>query len=306
MRQRLEASLRHILAEAADVLELAPSILNGFFGRLNTAAIPPLIFGAYFELVLALEQSDWTGAKRLLLEIATADNHPGGPIVTDFATGGVTDRYRRLVNTDPGRPVEILPPPAELTLRGRELIVEAFALLERGDPALAHEIRNLLREIVLAVGPASAGTITFDGASSFMLWGAIVLNAREHSTRLDMVQALAHESGHNLLFGLSADGPLVENDEDARYPSPLREDQRPMDGVVHAIFVTARMHRAVKQLARSNLLSPYETEHARRELARHAENFNSGLRIVDQDAELTQLGRRVIGDARQYMACRRV
>ncbi len=126
--------------------------------------------------------------------------------------------------------------------------------MESGDPALAAEIRTLLREIVLAAGSEDPKAMTFDGASAFMLWGAIIINANRRDGAVGMVQMLAHESAHNLLFGFSADGPLVENSAEELYSSPLRVDPRPMDGIYHATFVTARMHRAIKQLLDSGVL----------------------------------------------------
>src|SRR5204863_186223 len=82
---------------------------------------------------------------------------------------------------------------------------DAFALLDAGDPELAGEIRALLREIILAAGSKDPKALTFDGASSFMLWGAIIINADRSDGPIGMVQMLAHESAHNLLFGFSAD-----------------------------------------------------------------------------------------------------
>ena len=78
---------------------------------------------------------------------------------------------------------------------------QAFRLLDRGFPGMAAEIRQLLREIVIAAGPEDPKAPSFDGASSYMMWGAILLNARGQKNVLDTAQALAHESGHNLLFG---------------------------------------------------------------------------------------------------------
>jgi hypothetical protein len=301
MRERLGTSLRHILSQAADTLALDASMLDGFFQRLKTSPVAPPIFGAYFELVLALENGSVTDARELLHEIAAASEPPGGTLITDFAETGATGRYRRLMDSDPATPFEFFPPPHEPAQRSRQLIAEAFVLMDRGDAGLAREIRVLLREIVLAAGPESKQAMTFHGASSFMLWGAIVLNVRAHDTALDMVQALAHESGHTLLFGLCADCALVEDGGAARYPSPLREDERPMDGIVHATFVSARMHRAVARLVESGVLSEDETAAARGALADHSRNFHSGFDTVDRHARLTPLGRAVMADARRYM-----
>ena len=304
MRERLEASLDYLVSEVSGSLAIDPSLLEGFCERLRTGPVPPLAFGAYFELVLALESGELEAARQLLLEIAAAPNHAGGPIVLDLAdpaSDRAAGRYHRLIDTDPNEPFQVLPPPPELSLACRQRIAEAFALLERGDPELADEIRGLLREIVLAVGPIRPGSMTFDGASSFMLWGAIVLNPRMFQSSLDVAQALAHESGHNLLFGLCIDGSLVENDDEPRYTSPLRQDLRPMDGIVHATFVTARMHRSLLRLRASGVLSGGEDEQAGRLLAGHERNFAMGWAIVDREARLTQRGRSIMADARHHM-----
>ncbi len=59
-----------------------------------------------------------------------------------------------------------------------------------------------------------------------MLWGAVLLDVKQHATRLDMVAGLVHEAAHQLLFGLSVNEQLVENPIEERYGSPLRTDLR--------------------------------------------------------------------------------
>ena len=71
---------------------------------------------------------------------------------------------------------------------------------------------------------------------------------------LSLLETLAHEAAHSLLFGIQISGPLVLNPDDARFASPLRVDLRPMDGVYHATFVSARMHFAMQELLASGLL----------------------------------------------------
>jgi HEXXH motif-containing protein len=117
-----------------------------------------------------------------------------------------------------------------------------------------------------------------------------------------MVQTLAHESGHNLLFGLCADGPLHENDEKQRYSSPLRVDPRPMDGIIHATYVTARMHQSVQRLLDKGTLDDAQAEEARAANVTNAKHFAMGLGTLDQHAKLTPLGRTVMANARAYMA----
>lgn len=304
MRERLGDSLRYIVDSAAGQLRLPPG-LPSFFGRLADGPVPPLVFGAYCDLVLALQGDALDEAETLLEEIAGAPNTVPGPAIRcleDPRTDPASARYQRLVDTDPMTPFTIVPPPADAVARMRALIARAFALIDAGNPELAAEIRTIVQEIVLATGPGGTDAVQFDGVSAFLLWGGVVLNATSYATPIETVQALAHESGHNLLFGLCADGPLQTNDDDERYASPLRVDPRPMDGIVHAVYVTARMHQAVQRLLDAGVLDPSDVAEAESAARCNAEQFASGMTTIDRHAQLTPLGKTVMEGARRYMA----
>jgi HEXXH motif-containing protein len=305
MRDRLGQSLAYILDEADGHLRYARTDLSRFLDRLGAGPVSSQVFGAYCDLVLDIESDRLDDAERRVSEILAAPSHRDGPVIVELldpASDPASDRYCRLVDTDPGMPFRLVPPPAPVAALCRDRIAAALALLDAGYPALAAELRVLLREIVLAVSPDGPGAVVFDGASSFMLWGAVILNARAHETVLDMVQALAHESGHNLLFGLCADGPLVENDDVERYASPLRLDPRPMDGIVHATYVTARMHQAMRHLLESGALTVEQERAARTALAGHRRAFADGIAVIDGHARFTALGAAVMAGARDHMA----
>lgn len=278
--------------------------MEGFFARLAAGPAPAAVFGAYFELVLAIEDDRLDLAEALLCEIGASPNRPAGLVIRELADprgDPLADRYVRLIDTDPTISFALVPPPREIAAACRERIAAALRLIEAGDPALAAEIGALVGEIVLAVGPDDPTAATFDGASSFMLWGAVVLNAQGQRTALEMAEALAHESGHNLLFGLCADGPLALNDDEPRYRSPLRGDLRPMDGVVHATFVAARMHRAVSRLLGSGVLDAVAAAQANASLTAHRHAFAQGLEVIDRHARLTERGAAVMAGARAHM-----
>jgi HEXXH motif-containing protein len=100
------------------------------------------------------------------------------------------------------------------------------------------------------------------------------------------------------LFALSADGPLVENDDKARYCSPLRADPRPMDGIVYAAYVTARMHRAVAQLLDAGVVNRAEGAAS---LAAHRRAFNPGWAVVASAGRLSERGRAAMAGACAYV-----
>lgn len=305
MRRDLAGSLRYVFNQADGQLAIPEEPFQDFLCRLESRPVSPLAFSFYCDAVLAIEEDDVGEASRLLGELIQLPAHPGGPVVAALADPGQDAMARRIVrfiDTDPAIEFEVFAPSRDAAEKCRGLINAAFELMDAGDPEQAAEIRALLREIVLAAGTEEPKALTFDGASSFMLWGAIIINANRRDGELAMAQMLTHESSHNLLFGLSADGPLVENSDEELYSSPLRMDARPMDGIYHATFVTARMHRVVQRLLDSGVLSVALQEKARRELADNRRLFDQGIKVVREHGKLTLPGEAMIRGAENYMA----
>jgi hypothetical protein len=303
MRTRLAESLRYVVAQAGGALPIPPA-LEGFLERLVRGPVDPQAFGAYYELVLALEDDEIGQAVALLDEIAVARSSGELEIrsLVDPDLCRLSRRYRRLIDTDPSWPLELVPPDPASVESTREHIGRALARLDRSHPELAGELRALIREIVLASAASTRRGETFDGVSSFMLWGGLVLRAGSHVSELEMLEALAHEGAHSLLFGLSTDGPMLANDDVERFPSPLRRDPRPLDGILHATFVTARMHHALRHLRDVEALAPDERDWVGGRLEAHAKNFEEGLAVIDAHARLTPAGAAALGAARSYMA----
>jgi hypothetical protein len=305
MQARLAESLRYIIAESEGVVPMPKAGLDAFLRRLASGPVSPQVFGAYCDLVLALDADALDEAERLFEEIAAAPNIELGPRIVELAGAGENreaNRYHRFANSDPDMPLIIEPPPAEVARKVRRLLDEAFTLVDAGHPDLGQEIRVLIRELVLALGSDNEMGLQFDGISAFMLWGGVILNVSGYKSVLDTVQALAHESGHNLLFGLCVNGPLHDNDDEERYPSPLRRDLRPMDGIVHATYVSARMHQAVQRLLDAGVLNAAQRDEALRANLTTAKGFAMGMETIDRHAKLTDLGRGVMERARRYMA----
>jgi HEXXH motif-containing protein len=300
MRERLADSLDYIFTQVGEDLGVERALAEQTSARIRSEPQSPHRFGAYYDLVLAIENEDLDEARRLAREL-TSRGPVRGLCIVSIGNRPEEDaeRYRRLFLDDPLLAAE--PDPA-LLANTKNRIESAFALLEGHFPGMAAEIRELLREIVIAAGPNDPNAITFDGASSYMLWGATLLNARGQKSVLDTAQALAHESGHNLLFGYCASGPLVENADEELFPSPLRKDLRPMDGIVHATYVVARMHQTLERLVSADVLSESQTQAALADLDAHVRNFEAGDAVIRQSGRLTALGAEVIDSARAHMA----
>jgi HEXXH motif-containing protein len=305
MRSELGASLRYLVERLEPFLPAAPGMAAPFLERLELGPVPPIAFALYSDLVLAIDADDLDLAEKLLRQLAALPNHPGDRVIRELKDPETDDesaRLTRYIDSDPKMPLALTAPSAASAQQSREAIDGAFRLLAKADPDLGEEIRALLREIVLCRSRQNAPEYVFDGASCFLLWGAILINAERSGGALEMVQMLAHESAHNLLFGLCPSEPLLLNDPAERYSSPLRHDPRPLEGIYHATFVTARMHRSARQLRASGILDAAQEKTVAAQADYTRDSFRQGMALLDAHAKFTEPGRAIIECARAHMA----
>jgi hypothetical protein len=281
------------------------SIFANFLKRLRSSRTAPLTFALYGDLVRAIDQGEFASAHELVSTLVSQPECPPNLQIMDLADPAFDARaqiYERYIDNDPLMPLKLAPPLPEAAREAKEAIIKTLTLLDSADPELAAEMRELLREIVLCGDRHDAGRVTFEGASAFLLWGAILLNTHRDNDCVAMAQTLAHESAHNLLFGLCPDEPLLLNDPEERFGSPLRPDLRPLEGIYHATYVIARMHRSLRHLAGSGHLSPEDEKRARQEMVQTQRLFKDGLRTLETHAQLTEIGGQILEGAKEYMS----
>jgi hypothetical protein len=306
VKSRLAASLRHILAASSEVVEVDELRIRGRIDAIARAGrVSPAAFGVYYDLLRAIGADDVDAVAELFDELPSgqrASDTVAYRDLTDEDLGSANAaRYMRWFDSDPESPLHLAPIGRPEFERIAGVTNTAFAILGKGAPDVCGEIRALLNEIVFAKGPDGAKTV-FHGASSFFLWGAFLMNAKGHQTLLGVMETLAHESSHLHLFGVAVDGPLVLNPDNELYPSPLRFDPRPMDGLYHATYVSARMHYTLASLLESGVLDAEQRSHAETAMRDHVRNFRSGLATVESRGSLTDLGADLMAKAREYIA----
>ncbi len=303
MHLGLADSLQHISEQLAGIPGFDIAALGAVISKLRSGVrFSPGIFGWYYELVLALLDEQEEKASHAFGNILTSKPAGAGFVVRAMAPSAVDaecDLYRRRIGSEM---TDLFQPPApEAVENFGERFDAGYALLSDALPELAGEIRALVREVVLATSP-DAAPFQFDGASAYQLWGLLFLNPKFHPTPVAVAEVLAHESAHSLLFGFTYDEPLVFNDDDELYSSPLRLDPRPMDGIYHATYVSARMHWAMTRLAASPLLDEEMRETAIKAAASDMENFEKGYETVARHGRLSATGEALMAGARAYIS----
>ncbi|MEO1563679.1 MAG: HEXXH motif-containing putative peptide modification protein [Pseudomonadota bacterium] len=181
-----------------------------------------------------------------------------------------------------------------------------FDTLATVDEGLSDEVRILVNTVMIAAeNLEQPSEVSFGGGSIFSMPGLLFLNVNQPSERLDMIEVLAHESAHSLLFGFCIDEPFTKNDPNATYQSPLRRDPRPMEGIYHATFVSARMSYAMDIAAQSEVLTQDERAAAKEMAEADAKHFYNGLDEINEQGELSETGVALLQGAKSFMDARK-
>jgi HEXXH motif-containing protein len=311
MVRELVTSLQYIQSEIqdqkpSDITDAQALRLAAAIAHLEPCKkIHPAVFGSYYQFVMAAAEGAPTG--EFVDVMFAASQWPCEFTIRNLDTQSlrdprVLDIYLACLDTDPTMTLPFLTPAPAAAERTRDRIREALDLMEKAIPHLAEEFYGLVHEIVLASSATGKGEMRFDGASSYMLWGALFLNPDENKSVLEMLETLIHESSHSLLFGMCTEEALVKNDDEATFHSPLRPDPRPMDGIYHATYVSARMHYAIAEAIASAELDTAQRAEADSLLRSSYRAFRDGYQLVAEHGELTETGDRLMQEAHKYMS----
>ena len=274
----------------------------------SSERISPAVFGFYYDLVFTIfNGADNNIVNRKLKQLLASAKQAEQSLTIknlsnqDLGSEELVLLYRQCFDTDPEERYGFLGPSTDNSQRMKTSINTAMKLMRDAVPALYAEINEIISEILLAAAPRTEDVARFDGASSYQLWGAVVLNADNQKSDIQMLETLAHECSHCLLFGLTIHEPLVRNDDEERYQSPLRDDPRPMDGIFHATFVASRMHYALQEAMKSSLLTVDQKQECKLRLAGSRKAFYEGHAVLSELAEYSDTGREIMQNAFDYM-----
>ncbi len=301
MHAELAASLGHLAevtasADAALALDIEAEASRLSAGR----RVPADVFAAYFILTEALIDGDEAAARAALGRIAAAPERPAERTIHRAGAPEDDGLVRTLLARQGGPIKSFAAVTAEEAAAFDTLLKDAFALLSAAAPVLAEELSILLRGVLLA-RPSDPAVFNFDGASHYQFWGLVMLNPDHMPSTLKLAETLAHEVSHMLLFGMTVDEPLVLNPDEELFASPLREDLRPMDGIFHATYVSARMTMAMTALAACDALTEADRDAARRMAETDRRNFEAGDAVIRDHGRLSATGAEVLDAARDWM-----
>lgn len=306
INRRLIGSLRYVFGEVGETLGCSATDFDIWLATLERAErLDPLLHTLFHTLVAEVEAGDWHIARGHAARLLTLGAAPPGlgihPVDADDAAPRPVRLFGRFADLEEANRLDLIAPTPELVAGIMPQIDQALDLIRRNDPAMDEEFRALVKELLL-VSQAPEHLFTTAAVSCFQNWGGLLFNPVVQRDVLDIVELIAHECTHLLLFALALDEPLLTNPPDQLYFSPLRGAPRTMDGVYHATIVSARVARALLRQAQSQDADPAHRDVAMSRGRRSIELFDDGVAIILSDDALTPLGRDVLDSARAAMA----
>jgi len=266
------AAVRNSLADSLDYVAGFMRRQHGVIGvpdlestlaTLRSRNVHPRAFARYLSLVDEVESEDWPAAVSRLGQLADLIGDEPAFEVLPYSQEVLGEDYQRfaeiLFPADFG-PQPIVEPGETVRRDATRHLKQALTVIEAAMPNLAEEIRAMWSRVYVGAANPDEGVRGYGGVTSFLLWGASFMNPAVYHSTCKAAIYYAHEATHGLLFALSCNEPLVRNDLAERYPSPLRKERRPMDGIYHATLVCARIVDLCQNLLDAGLVHELDTE----------------------------------------------
>ncbi len=297
--------MRHIAQASSDWIATDLKAIERRCGEIEAAvAVRPDVFLVYHDMLDAARRSDIAAVDGGFADLLRAVIETPPQTIRNYADPSFgpaeLDRYRRAFAVDADTTIALIPAePADFE-QACAALTGAKNVLAASDAEHLGEILALVKEVVFGAGRVGEG-MTFDGVTSFVATGSLLLNANEHRTVPGAFAGLVHEAAHALIFAYSGGEALVENSIEERYSSPLRPDPRPMDGIFHATFVSARMAYALDRALTAGTFARNDQEEARLLLAGARRAWDSGYATVRDHGRPTPLGQTLMRSAAEHL-----
>lgn len=316
--QQLERSMRHQLSRSLESIftQISPHISIDTRHRIKSIdniclnRIEPGIYSRYYDLVLSLESGDLVRAEQIIKEISQITDQPSEFAIIPYQKkilGEDYERFPKFLFSEFSHDNPMATPDDDLFLQHKVSLEKALTIIAGIEPSIMAEVQGMVSKIVIATGNHSSPHVRpFAGVSSAMVFGALFMNAEHYRTTFSQVEFIVHEITHTMLFAVSAEKPLVLNPLSENYPSPLRKDARPMDGIYHATLVCGRIAWFMGQWLSSN---KYQNEFDRvqiKNLSQQShENFLKGVAVINEYGMLSELGEALLLQAESMLKDKR-
>jgi hypothetical protein len=294
--QRVVNSVIYLINECASKLKIQNENLALALNKIkHLERLPPELHFYHHALQKSMREQSISSAKislSLLIESILNNSIINNwisisPIGNTDWENFVIPEAIRLAEKSSGNVARIETPTDEEFSNGKDSASAALSKIARFDPAMFDEIQENIRFIRLFSGDVTMGF------TDMRILGAMLIRLPRKTVDpvLYFFEHIIHEASHIHLNCLMTIDPLILNQPDELFTSPLRSDPRPMIGVFHATFVSARIARSFHMLFNATgdqaLLHP---------LAEVLDETIRGIKEIESNAKLTLQGEQLIAE----------
>ncbi|WP_133140170.1 aKG-HExxH-type peptide beta-hydroxylase [Legionella genomosp. 1] len=295
-KHRFIHSLIKLINYAQQVLDKDYSALIARLDQLEPESknyISPWLYAQYFWLLEAMRSDSVLEVNRIIRDIIF--NTQWIITKTQVSLGLQEDWEKKIfaeeVNIAFGSdPLNAYTPPQSELFEFQNQVSNALQLIKSADNCFMEEIETFVSAIYLV-----KSDVQIVGATSPKFFGAIYLslpdgNSSEFSNLL-LIEHLVHETSHLFLNSVLAHDPLILNEEDEHYVSPIRSDLRPMLGIYHTSFVLSRVIRVFKKLKRLDLFNNQSLEVC---ISNLSDKYQQAFSTANAEGIHTELGKQIL------------
>lgn len=284
---RIKKSFNHLINQC---IENFPALSNSYtaIDELDFLKTSPYFHYLHHQLQTAMRAQSVLGAYRTLEEIIDVIEAPKN-VHNQITINSIGDsNWERFAKQETSRlsrieqnVADILAPIAEKDLTNAVSDAKnALTAIASIDPELFSEISEHISQIKLFDSSITRGF------SDIRTMGAIFVRLMQpdEDCLLYYYEQIIHEMAHLQLNCILAFDPLISGDRTRKSTSPLRQDPRPIFGIYHATYVSAKLSHAFYTLhQRTN------NERALRNLSQMINELLTGIGVLKKFS-LTHVG----------------
>ncbi|AHG65424.1 aKG-HExxH-type peptide beta-hydroxylase [Advenella mimigardefordensis] len=287
--QKVINSLIHLKKSAISTLNRADFSLEHLVAIQSVASLNPELFYLHDKLLRAMRASDGLSVNQTLDKLMNLRNGSVEnvyPIISSIEDSDcekfIIDDAVLSLKEDLNRQAELMPITNSEQLHHEKVeIKSALRTIKNLFSDMYDEISQLLAHIRLF-----SGRVTM-GLTDVRMFGCMFIRLPRPGIdrQLYYIEHICHEVSHLYLNAVMSIDPIVLNDREKIYKSPLRSDSRAMIGVFHATFVTSRIVQMFDRLGNSDF-----TEEIGIYLSQQLIELKNGIVEIGRYAMLTKQG----------------
>jgi len=308
LKKRLKKSLEHLLYEVSMKKNINKNIedkINFIFQKNKFPSA--VVFSAHEALLQSAIKDDiqeFDKAIEYFLALPMERCHQQHLEVIEFSKEKIGKSaeffLRQSYLDDIGLTNDLISPSVKSFIKTEECITDALSVMEEFAPEWVEEFELLVSQILLAENsdPNKNG---FGGASVFSAFGSLLINPKSNKDTATVLMTLIHESSHSRLFLHHLNDPIILNNEDEMYNSPLRSQPRPMEGIFHAAWVSARMVAAANCIL-NNGFKGKTAIYLEKQMLQAKKILTDCVVSIEKNAKLSNLGKTLFIDAKKILS----